>query len=190
MASATRGAGVGLALVKEYLRAVGINSSILSLDTTAADTSTAAVLALAASAGKQVEAQVTEDNGFAGLGLDDKLVAALARTGITTPFPIQAATIPDALAGKDLLGRGQTGSGKTMAFGLPMLHRLAGRPRVAVISVGRNRYGHPAPEALERIGRSGAELWRTDEEGDITVTTDGTSMTIRGRRGPVVYPVQ
>ncbi|RIK12887.1 MAG: hypothetical protein DCC50_12950 [Acidobacteria bacterium] len=74
-------------------------------------------------------ATVTEDNGFAKLGLHEDLVAALARTGITQPFPIQAATIPDALAGKDLLGRGQTGSGKTMAFGLPMLHRLAGRPR-------------------------------------------------------------
>ncbi|MFB9732282.1 DEAD/DEAH box helicase [Ornithinimicrobium kibberense] len=84
---------------------------------------------LAASAAKQVEAEVTEDNGFAALGLDPKLVDALARTGITQPFPIQTATIPDALAGRDLLGRGQTGSGKTMAFGLPMLHRLAGRPR-------------------------------------------------------------
>ncbi|MGB3762459.1 MAG: DEAD/DEAH box helicase [Ornithinimicrobium sp.] len=70
-------------------------------------------------------AEVTEDNGFAALGLHADLVAALARMGIVTPFPIQTATIPDALAGRDLLGRGQTGSGKTMAFGLPMLHRLA-----------------------------------------------------------------
>ncbi|TQM96513.1 superfamily II DNA/RNA helicase [Ornithinimicrobium humiphilum] len=84
---------------------------------------------LAASAAKETVATVTEDNGFAALGLHEDLVAALARTGITQPFPIQAATIPDALEGKDLLGRGQTGSGKTMAFGLPMLHRLAGRPR-------------------------------------------------------------
>ncbi|MCE0487988.1 DEAD/DEAH box helicase [Ornithinimicrobium sediminis] len=68
---------------------------------------------------------VTEDNGFAALGLHGDLVAALARQGIATPFPIQTATIPDALAGRDLLGRGQTGSGKTMAFGLPALHRLA-----------------------------------------------------------------
>ncbi|MGB3858151.1 MAG: DEAD/DEAH box helicase, partial [Ornithinimicrobium sp.] len=76
-------------------------------------------------------AEVTEDNGFAALGLHADLVAALARMGIVTPFPIQSATIPDALAGRDLLGRGQTGSGKTMAFGLPMLHRLAegGRAR-------------------------------------------------------------
>ena len=52
--------------------------------------------------------------------------------GFTEPFPIQAATLPDALAGRDLLGRGQTGSGKTLAFGLAMLSRLAGgraRPR-------------------------------------------------------------
>ena len=52
-------------------------------------------------------------------------MARLARDGITTPFPIQAATIPDAMAGKDVLGRGQTGSGKTLAFGLPTLARLA-----------------------------------------------------------------
>ncbi len=69
--------------------------------------------------------EVTGDNGFAALGLHTDLVAALARVGIVDPFPIQSATIPDALAGRDLLGRGQTGSGKTMAFGLPMLHRLA-----------------------------------------------------------------
>ena len=74
-------------------------------------------------------AQVSEDNGFATFGLHEDLVAALARVGITQPFPIQTATIPDALAGRDLLGRGQTGSGKTMAFGLPLLHRLTGRPR-------------------------------------------------------------
>ncbi|MGB3828436.1 MAG: DEAD/DEAH box helicase [Ornithinimicrobium sp.] len=74
---------------------------------------------------------MTADNGFAALGLHADLVAALARMGIVTPFPIQTATIPDALAGRDLLGRGQTGSGKTMAFGLPMLHRLAEGQRAA-----------------------------------------------------------
>jgi superfamily II DNA/RNA helicase len=51
----------------------------------------------------------------------------MRRDGITEPFAIQAATIPDALAGRDVLGRGQTGSGKTLAFGLPMLARLEGR---------------------------------------------------------------
>jgi len=69
---------------------------------------------------------------FAALGLPEPLLRALAANGFTDPFPIQAATLPDALAGRDLLGRGQTGSGKTLAFGLAVLARLAGersRPR-------------------------------------------------------------
>ncbi|WP_440446518.1 DEAD/DEAH box helicase [Nocardia amamiensis] len=65
---------------------------------------------------------------FADLGLPAVLVQALRRDGIETPFPIQAATLPDVLAAKDVLGRGPTGSGKTLAFGLPMLTRLAGAP--------------------------------------------------------------
>ncbi|HEX6917219.1 MAG TPA: DEAD/DEAH box helicase, partial [Phycicoccus sp.] len=75
--------------------------------------------------------EVTEDNGFAAIGLPDRLVERLARDGITEPFPIQAAAIPDALNGRDVLGRGRTGSGKTLAFGLPMLARLAGGGRPA-----------------------------------------------------------
>nr|WP_229369691.1 DEAD/DEAH box helicase [Umezawaea beigongshangensis] len=63
---------------------------------------------------------------FAELGLADELVRALTAAGIDAPFPIQAATLPDALAGRDVLGRGQTGSGKTLAFGLALLSRLAG----------------------------------------------------------------
>jgi superfamily II DNA/RNA helicase len=62
--------------------------------------------------------------GFGALGLPRKLVRALATEGITQPFPIQAATVPDAINGRDILGRGQTGSGKTLAFGLPLLTRL------------------------------------------------------------------
>ncbi|HSY15725.1 MAG TPA: DEAD/DEAH box helicase [Jatrophihabitantaceae bacterium] len=65
---------------------------------------------------------------FADLGLAPSLVKALSRAGIESPFPIQAATIPDVLAGRDLLGRAATGSGKTLAFGLPMIVRLEGRP--------------------------------------------------------------
>ena len=65
-------------------------------------------------------------SGFADLGVPANLVAALSADGIAEPFPIQAATIPDALEGKDVLGRGRTGSGKTLAFGLPMISRLAG----------------------------------------------------------------
>jgi superfamily II DNA/RNA helicase len=64
---------------------------------------------------------------FADLPLPSALVRALAGQGLTTPFPIQAAAIPDAVAGHDLLGRGQTGSGKTLAFGLPLLTRTQGR---------------------------------------------------------------
>ncbi|MFH8842466.1 DEAD/DEAH box helicase, partial [Streptomyces sp. NPDC017868] len=62
---------------------------------------------------------------FGDLGLPEGVVRKLAQNGVTTPFPIQAATIPDALAGKDILGRGRTGSGKTLSFGLPLLATLA-----------------------------------------------------------------
>jgi superfamily II DNA/RNA helicase len=75
-----------------------------------------------------VPAQPSSDlPSFADLGVHPDLVPALARAGIREPFPIQAATLPDAISGRDILGRGQTGSGKTLAFGLAMLTRLAGR---------------------------------------------------------------
>ncbi|MEV5769387.1 DEAD/DEAH box helicase [Micromonospora sp. NPDC052213] len=64
---------------------------------------------------------------FALTGLAPALLAELAAQGITEPFPIQSATLPDSLAGRDVLGRGRTGSGKTLAFGLPLLSRTAGR---------------------------------------------------------------
>ena len=76
---------------------------------------------------------------FAELGLPDRLVAALAERGMAAPFAIQVRALPDALAGRDVLGRGQTGSGKTLAFGLPLLVRLvggtrtSGRPRALVL---------------------------------------------------------
>ena len=63
---------------------------------------------------------------FADLGLPQPLVQTLARQGVLAPFPIQAAALPPALAGRDVLGRGPTGSGKTLTFGLPMLARLTG----------------------------------------------------------------
>ena len=65
---------------------------------------------------------------FAELGLDQRLVRALAAQGISEPFAIQARALPDALAGRDVLGRAQTGSGKTLAFGLPLLNLLAAGP--------------------------------------------------------------
>ena len=64
---------------------------------------------------------------FDELGINPALSKVLARQGITSPFPIQTATLPDAISGRDVLGRGQTGSGKTLAFGLAMLTRLANR---------------------------------------------------------------
>ena len=102
-------------------------------------------------------AEVTEDNGFAALGVDARLVERLARDGITSPFPIQTATIPDALAGRDVLGRGQTGSGKTLAFGLPTITRLVDgtkpaskRPR-ALIMVPTRELAMQVSDALEPL---------------------------------------
>ncbi|MGH3752172.1 MAG: DEAD/DEAH box helicase [Pseudonocardiaceae bacterium] len=79
--------------------------------------------------------------GFRELGVCAELLTVLARQGITTAFPIQAATLPDALVGRDVLGRGRTGSGKTLAFAIPTitalarsgLRRAAGRPRALVL---------------------------------------------------------
>ncbi|MFD4377818.1 DEAD/DEAH box helicase, partial [Streptomyces sp. NPDC058527] len=64
---------------------------------------------------------------FASLDMPAGLLATLTAQGVTTPFPIQGATLPDSLAGRDVLARGRTGSGKTLAFGLALLARTAGR---------------------------------------------------------------
>ncbi|WP_280494807.1 DEAD/DEAH box helicase [Nocardia asiatica] len=66
------------------------------------------------------------DISFATLGVSAPLVKALTRAEITEPFPIQIDTLPDSLAGRDVLGRGRTGSGKTLAFAIPMVDRLGG----------------------------------------------------------------
>jgi len=99
--------------------------------------------------------------GFADLGVPAPLVTALDRSGITTPFPIQSATLPDALAGRDVLGRGRTGSGKTIAFGLPMLAALAtskkrrepSRPR-ALVLVPTRELANQVAEALTPLARA------------------------------------
>jgi superfamily II DNA/RNA helicase len=74
---------------------------------------------------------------FAELGVDERLVKCLAEQGIERPFAIQALSIADALAGRDVCGKAKTGSGKTLAFGLPLLERLAHaesrRPRGLVL---------------------------------------------------------
>ena len=71
-----------------------------------------------------IQADEVEGVSFADLGLGNNVVRALQDLGAESPFPIQAATIPDVLAGKDVLGRGKTGSGKTIAFGAPLVERL------------------------------------------------------------------
>jgi len=75
---------------------------------------------------------------FSTLGVPAPLVTALAANGITEPFPIQVDTLPDTLAGKDVLGRGKTGSGKTLAFSIPMVARLGG-----ALAGGKRRSGRP-----------------------------------------------
>ncbi|MBT8216597.1 MAG: DEAD/DEAH box helicase [Acidimicrobiia bacterium] len=91
---------------------------------------------------------------FTQLGLPDALTRTLAKNGITEPFPIQAASIPDALDGRDILGRAPTGSGKTLAFGLPLLARVEQatkhRPRALVLA--------PTRELAEQIKKELAPL--------------------------------
>jgi superfamily II DNA/RNA helicase len=99
--------------------------------------------AQAAPVGARVAAASTEPavTAFAELGVPANLVAVLAAQGIDSAFPIQSATLPDSLAGRDVLGRGRTGSGKTIAFALPLVAGLAasgrnvrqGRPRAVVL---------------------------------------------------------
>ncbi|MFI5934813.1 DEAD/DEAH box helicase [Actinoplanes sp. NPDC051494] len=97
---------------------------------------------------------------FSDLGLPIELVRVLNREGITAPFEIQAATMPDALAGRDVLGRGQTGSGKTLAFGLPLLARVAKGGRAlphhpkALILVPTRELAMQVADALMPLGRS------------------------------------
>jgi len=96
---------------------------------------------------------------FADLELPERLQAALRAEGVTTPFPIQAATLPNSLAGRDVLGRGRTGSGKTLAFGLPLLARLEGQraePRqpLALVLVPTRELAQQVTDALTPYARA------------------------------------
>ncbi|MGW7079139.1 DEAD/DEAH box helicase [Streptomyces sp. NPDC054866] len=95
----------------------------------AADVVEAAEQVVEAEAADEAAEDAPAGPTFGDLGLPEGIVRKLAQNGVTSPFPIQAATIPDALAGKDILGRGRTGSGKTLSFGLPMLATLASEGR-------------------------------------------------------------
>jgi superfamily II DNA/RNA helicase len=129
---------------------------------------------------------------FADLGLAEPVVRKLAQNGVLTPFPIQAATIPDALAGKDILGRGRTGSGKTLSFGLPLLTRLAEgrtekkRPRGVILTPTRE-LAMQVSDALQPYGDTlglklkvvcggtsmGNQIYALERGVDILVATPG-----------------
>ncbi|MGI8882246.1 MAG: DEAD/DEAH box helicase [Jatrophihabitans sp.] len=138
---------------------------------------------------------------FAELGLPRPMVEALRRAGLTDPFPIQAATIPDVLAGRDLLGRASTGSGKTMAFGLPLLARLSGasaparRPRGLVL-VPTRELAMQVTDALTPIGHAmnmrvrlvagglpmGKQITALERGVDVLVATPGRLVDLINRR--------
>ncbi|HEY6532221.1 MAG TPA: DEAD/DEAH box helicase [Acidimicrobiales bacterium] len=92
---------------------------------------------------------------FSDLGVSPDFVAALEKMGRTSPFPVQALTIPDALAGRDVCGKAKTGSGKTLAFGLPVLERVKAaeprRPR-ALILVPTRELAVQVKEELAPLG--------------------------------------
>ncbi|MFI7499208.1 DEAD/DEAH box helicase [Streptomyces sp. NPDC049687] len=98
-------------------------------------------------------------DAFAELDLPTPMLAALGHEGVTVPFPIQAATLPNSLAGRDVLGRGRTGSGKTLAFGLALLARTAGRraePRrpLALVLVPTRELAQQVTDALTPYARA------------------------------------
>ncbi|MEY7980330.1 DEAD/DEAH box helicase, partial [Streptomyces pilosus] len=98
-------------------------------------------------------------DAFAELPLPGEILATLGQEGVTVPFPIQAATLPNSLAGRDVLGRGRTGSGKTLAFGLALLARTAGRraePRrpLALVLVPTRELAGQVTDALTPYARS------------------------------------
>uniref|UniRef100_UPI003EBAA968 DEAD/DEAH box helicase n=1 Tax=Micromonospora harpali TaxID=1490225 RepID=UPI003EBAA968 len=140
-----------------------------AVDDTALETSAVDDTALDAAADEPAEAEAGAGEpdaesdvavDFGALGLPESLVQTLDRLGITTPFPIQRATVPDALAGRDVLGRGQTGSGKTLAFGLPVIARLAKRNRArplhprALVLVPTRELAMQVNDALVPLGKA------------------------------------
>ncbi|SFO85573.1 Superfamily II DNA and RNA helicase [Amycolatopsis arida] len=122
-----------------------------------------------------------QDITFADLNLPAPLLRALREGGLHTPFPIQSATLPDALAGRDVLGRAQTGSGKTLAFGLALLTRLEGgttRPRHprALVLVPTRELAMQVADALVPLARA-MNLWCRTVVGGMSFTrqVDGLS---------------
>jgi superfamily II DNA/RNA helicase len=149
-----------------------------------------------------LERPTPEPRTFAQLGLPQPLVSLLARRGVHEPFAIQARTLPDVLAGRDVLGRAQTGSGKTLAFGLPMLARLAAddgrtvstRPR-ALVLVPTRELARQVADELAPLGQTlglsvatvygGAPIGRQIENlrrgVDVVVATPGRLLDVMDR---------
>lgn len=91
--------------------------------------------------------------GFSGLGIAPRLLEILAKQGFTTPTPIQRQSIPVAVSGKDLVGIAQTGTGKTLAFGIPMLQRLAVTKSKGLILLPTRELAVQVNEALKQLGK-------------------------------------
>lgn len=120
---------------------------------------------------------------FDDLGLPTPLLTALGEAGIIAPFPIQTATIPDALAGRDVLGRAETGSGKTLAFGLALIGRLGGgraRPRQprALVLVPTRELALQVSDVLAPLAKS-LGLWTGVAVGGMSFTRQEAAL----RRG-------
>ncbi|MFI7401622.1 DEAD/DEAH box helicase [Streptomyces sp. NPDC049541] len=108
---------------------------------------------------RTIEPALPAVESFSELALPTPLLAALGHEGVSVPFPIQAATLPNSLAGRDVLGRGRTGSGKTLAFGLPVLARTAGRRAelrqpLALILVPTRELAQQVTDALTPYARA------------------------------------
>jgi superfamily II DNA/RNA helicase len=104
-------------------------------------------------------APVRTDATWAEFDLPERVIACLEHQGLTEPFPIQVATLPDTMAGKDVLGRGRTGSGKTLAFSLPLVARLMGGRRVnrqarALILVPTRELANQVHAVIDPLARS------------------------------------
>src|SRR3989304_9514269 len=92
--------------------------------------------------------------GFSGFGIAPGLLAAIARLNFTEPTPVQRRTIPVGLEGKDLIAIAQTGTGKTLAFGIPMIQRLAQIKGRGLILLPTRELAIQVDEALHAVGRA------------------------------------
>lgn len=92
--------------------------------------------------------------GFSGLGIAPGLLAAIARLKFTEPTPIQSRSIPVGLEGKDMIAIAQTGTGKTLAFGIPMLQRLARLKGRALVLLPTRELAQQVSESLQALGKS------------------------------------